>query len=122
MRWPALRLHIRANLLPSLRGRVDFHISRYRDPGDGAYGRAWVTVDGERVGEGWAAGEFLGLLSEYVDIPPAEALRSETGLWRALAAGDRRLSRGSVEAASADGEADAVAAALRTLRLGADPA
>lgn len=121
LKWTALRLRTLANLAPALRKRVDFHIARYRETDDGAYGRAWITVDGRRLAEGYPAGELLLLLADYLDIPPPEALRSESPLWRALAVGDRRLSQGTFDAFRVDDEPDGLVRSFYALRQGGVP-
>ncbi len=117
-KWPALRLKAKANLHGTLRRRVDFHIARYRETDDGAYGRAWISVDGERLQESYPVGEFLLLLSEYIDIPPPEALRSESPLWRALAVADRRLKGGTLETFPVEKEPDELVRRFYSLRKG----
>lgn len=122
MKWPAIRHLARMNMLPALRKRVDLVIPPYKETVGGALARAWVSVDGERVqgdheGERapdgtYSASEFVSLVYEYLDIPPPDALRSESALWRALAVADKRIK----EPRLLEGEADALVLLLASLR------
>ncbi|MBI5596683.1 MAG: hypothetical protein HY928_11385 [Elusimicrobia bacterium] len=122
MKWPAIRHLALMNLVPELRKRVDLVIPPYKETVGGALARAWVSVDGERVpgdeeGERapdgtYSASEFVSLVYEYLDIPPPDALRSESALWRALAAADKRLKAPWPP----QGETDALVLRLAALR------
>jgi hypothetical protein len=69
MMWSKLREKIRAMLCRELRGRIDFHVTAYRQSHDSAYGRAWISLDGQQVGS-WSC--FEQLLRSF----PAEDLRA----------------------------------------------
>ena len=122
LKWPAIRHLALMNMVPALRKRVDLVIPPYRETVGGALARAWVSVDGERIpgdeeGERapdgtYSASEFVSLVYEYLDIPPPDALRSESALWRALAAADKRLK----EPRPLEGESDALVLRLFSLR------
>jgi len=48
MQWSKLKTRAKSFIVPSLRKRIDFHVTSYRwstDEGE----KAWVTVDGEQV-------------------------------------------------------------------------
>ena len=118
LKWEALRLKTMANLCPPVRARVAFNIARYRETDDGAYGRAWITVDGERIAESFPVGELLNLLGDYIDIPPPEALSSECPLWRALAVADRRLPEATLDAFPVRKDPDGLVRLFFALRKG----
>lgn len=121
MKWPGIRERIRANLCDELRKRADFHITKFKETLDGAYDRAWITVDGERVSSGtpgYSASEFIPLLSDYLSLPPSEALRDELPLWRALAVADRRLGKTTLESFVSEKEPDEVVRLFFALRMG----
>jgi hypothetical protein len=48
MQWSKLKTRAKSFIVPSLRKRVDFHVTSYRQSHDEAE-KAWVTVDGKRV-------------------------------------------------------------------------
>lgn len=122
MKWPAIRHLALMNMAPALRKRVDLVIPPYKETVGGALARAWVSVDGARVpgdDEGerapdgtYSASEFVSLVYEYLDIPPPDALRSDSALWRALAVADKRLKAPE----PAQGETDALVLRLAALR------
>ncbi|MBI3296949.1 MAG: hypothetical protein HYZ75_02205 [Elusimicrobia bacterium] len=122
MKWPGIQRKARSNLAPALRGRVDFVVGRYSETHDGAYGRAWITVDGEKApscggGDGYPAAEFILDMLEYLDVAPSEALRSETALWRALAVMDRRMTAAALEVFDTGTEPDAAVREFYALRM-----
>jgi hypothetical protein len=48
MQWSKLKTRAKSFIVPSLRKRVDFHVTSYRWSHDEAE-KAWVTLDGKRV-------------------------------------------------------------------------
>jgi hypothetical protein len=48
MQWSKLKTRAKSFIVPSLRKRIDFHVTSYRGSHDEAE-KAWVTVDGEQV-------------------------------------------------------------------------
>lgn len=77
MKWSDLRKRIRAGISPEIRGRIDFHVARYRVPRSSADGRAWITVDREQIAS-WSCNEHLirTLDWHYLFQPPRRPLTS----------------------------------------------
>lgn len=48
MRWSRLKQNVEPRFVPSLRGRVEVHVTRYRATHDGE-GEFWLTLDGEKI-------------------------------------------------------------------------
>lgn len=48
MQWSKLKTRAKSFIVPSLRERIDFHVTSYRQSHDEAE-KAWVTVDGKQV-------------------------------------------------------------------------
>jgi hypothetical protein len=48
MQWSKLKTRAKSFIVPSLRKRIDFHVTSYRRSHDEAE-KAWVTLDGEQV-------------------------------------------------------------------------
>ena len=48
MKWSGLKARIEATFAPSVRGRIEVFVTRYRHAHDGA-GEAWITLDGQRI-------------------------------------------------------------------------
>jgi hypothetical protein len=49
MQWSKLRTSVRALICPELRGRIDFHVSRYHARASGRSRIGQITIDGERI-------------------------------------------------------------------------
>lgn len=62
MQWSKLRTRIKELIVPSLRRRVDFHVTSYRRSHDEAE-KAWMTIDGETVfTASWYRHQWAGAL------------------------------------------------------------
>jgi len=48
MQWSKLKSRVENFICPELRGRIDFHLTSYRQSHDGA-DKVWIVVDGEKV-------------------------------------------------------------------------
>jgi len=48
MQWSKLRSHLLDFVAPSVRKRIDFHLTHWRKLGDSTH-EFWVTIDGKRV-------------------------------------------------------------------------
>src|ERR1700677_1651696 len=66
MQWSKLKTAVRALICPELRGRVDFHVSRYHGRRSGRARIGQISIDGEKIldlsydrfcyyGDGWFA-------------------------------------------------------------------
>lgn len=116
MNWSQVRKQVRSLICDELQGRVDFHKTVYRKPGDSAFERAWITIDGVEVFE-WSDAdlskrsdegasidrnsgeqvEHAGCLSyslyRYLENSIAESLQSDNPIIRAFAMIDRRTGK-----------------------------
>lgn len=114
MNWSQVRKQVRSLICDELQGRVDFHKTVYRKPGDSAFERAWITIDGVEVFE-WSdadlparcdeaasiarnsADEHAGCLGyslyRYLENSIAASLQSGNPIIRAFAMIDRRTGK-----------------------------
>ena len=64
MQWSKLKTRIKALLCPELKGRIDFHVTRYREATD--FGtEAWITLDGEKI---FGAGHYHRYVPECIEL------------------------------------------------------
>ena len=127
MQWSKLKSRVKSLICPGLRGRIDFHLTSYRESHDGT-AKVWITVDGQRVFSckhypyEWAEAEahngglrgeqvkeflrdkeihrpkdFGDAMRVYLDMPVREALESADPLVKAFALVDRRLGKRTLE-------------------------
>jgi hypothetical protein len=62
MQWSKLKTRVKAFMVPSLRKRIDFHVTSYRSSHDEAE-KAWVSVDGEQVfTASWYRHQYAGAM------------------------------------------------------------
>ena len=62
MQWSKLKTRAKSFIVPSLRERIDFHVTGYRISHDEAE-KAWVTVDGKQVfTASWYRHQFAGAM------------------------------------------------------------
>jgi hypothetical protein len=62
MQWSKLKTRVKELMVPSLRRRIDFHVTSYRQSHDEAE-KAWVTIDGETVfTASWYRHQWAGAL------------------------------------------------------------
>jgi hypothetical protein len=123
MQWSKLKARVKGFICPQLRGRIDFHLTSYRESHDEA-DKVWITVDGRRVfrckhyPHFWAEeyAYYCGLRGEsvksvlreveifhpkdfgeamraYLDMPIGEALKSSDPFIKAFAIVDRRVGK-----------------------------
>ena len=109
MQWSKLRIRAKSFIVLSLRRRVDFHVTSYRQSHDEAE-KAWVTLDGKRIfTASWYRHQYAGTepeeleqhrpqqfgdaLRSYLDPPVADALTSKDPFIKAMAMIDRRVGR-----------------------------
>ena len=80
MQWSKIRIKLLSRIAPSIRGRVDFHLTNYRRHSDHAH-EVWITLDSERV---FTASYCANQIAENV-------LQARTGLaaWRGGPEGKR---------------------------------
>ena len=111
VQWSKLRARLLDLLAPSMRGRVEYRLTKYR-PGRHFGPRFWITLDGNEVFTAhnfWSEieGNPFWTLSEenrcgdadyvfstvrlYLDMDPHIALESTDPILRALAVVDRRI-------------------------------
>lgn len=114
MQWSKLKARAKSLIVPSLRRRVDFHVTSYRQSHDEAE-KAWVTVDGKRIfTASWYRHQYASAirteelkqhrpqqfgdaLRAYLDLPVGDALTSKDPFIRAMAMLDRRVGRERLE-------------------------
>lgn len=127
MQWSKLKTKVKSFICPELKGRIDFHLTSYRESHDGA-DKLWIAIDGQQVfsckhyPRQWAEAEAYsdGLRGEeikdllhlreihgpddfgyairtYLLIPVREALKSADPLLKALAVIDRRVGKRTLE-------------------------
>jgi len=126
MQWSKLKSRIKDFICPELKGRIDFHLTSYRESHDGA-DKVWILVDGKKIFSfshypyEWAEAEFYhkGLntgqvkdllqsneihspkdfgdsMREYLDLPISEALESSNSIIKAFALIDRRTGKRTI--------------------------
>ncbi|MBV9929060.1 MAG: hypothetical protein JOZ96_28875 [Acidobacteria bacterium] len=149
MQWSKLKSRVKALICPELRGRIDFHLTSYRESHDGA-DKVWITVDGKRVfsckhyPREWAGaeayygglrgeqvtdflkareihgpGDFGNAMRAYLDMPVGEALNSSDPLVRAFALVDRRVGKRTLEKFEISDAEHTLVKAFYDLRRGA---
>src|SRR5258708_888727 len=104
MKWSKMRVRLRELLAPSLRDRVDFHLTTHRHGSSGA--RTWITFDGEvlttvaRSFFRWGQldglppeGDLSDSLYWYLDVSFERVLASPNQFARGVAMLDRRLGK-----------------------------
>jgi hypothetical protein len=109
MQWTKVRKRFAELVAPSLRGRVQVHVTRYRETGELDVGRGWVTVDGEEVVFVQTPSfytehmhlsidtlHFGRAVGTYIEMSIGAARSSPDPLLRGLAFLDRRLGKGSL--------------------------
>ena len=63
MQWSKLKTRVKALICPELRGRIDFHVTRYREATD--FGtEAWITLDGAKL---FGAGHYHRFVPECIE-------------------------------------------------------
>lgn len=63
MQWSKLKARLKAQICPELKGRIDFHVTRYREATD--YGtEAWITFDGKKI---FGAGHYHRFVPECIE-------------------------------------------------------
>jgi len=137
MIWSKLKKMAEAMLADSLRGRVDYHTTRYGDGSNNLLRRGWITFEGREIAsfsniekaqtleKGNAADpvelgetepaivfgrdDLVAALEEIVGMQVEDALSSSNPLIRGLAMLDRRLGKRRLSAiAIGDGEPELV--------------
>ncbi|HEX8163237.1 MAG TPA: hypothetical protein VF538_15310 [Pyrinomonadaceae bacterium] len=147
MQWSKLKSRVKSFIRPELRGRIDFHLTSYRESHDGA-DKVWITVDGQRVFSckhypyEWAEAEAHGgglrgervkellrgeeihrpkdfgdAMRAYLDMPIGEALGSTDPLIKAFALIDRRAGKRALEKLEISDSEHTLVKAFYALRL-----
>jgi hypothetical protein len=115
MQWTKLRKRFEELVAPSLQGRVQVHVTRYRETRGMDVGRGWITVDGKEVVSVQIPScytehmkfsldtlDFGRAVGTYVEIPISAARSSPDPLLRGLAFLDKRLGKGSLASVDED--------------------
>jgi hypothetical protein len=115
MRWTKVRKRFEELVAPSLRGRVQVHVTRYRETRGMDVGRGWITVNGEEVVSVQIPSsytehmkfsldtlDFGRAVGTYVEISISAARSSPDPLLRGLAFLDRRVGKRSLASIDED--------------------
>jgi hypothetical protein len=78
MQWSKLKSRIKALICPELHNRIDFHVTRYREP-HGDAGEAWITVDGKKI---FGASYHRFLNEEHEERSTDQPDNADTSGWR----------------------------------------
>lgn len=109
MQWTKVRERFEELVAPSLRGRVQVHVTAYRETKGFDVGRGWITVDGEEVVSVQIPTfytehmkfapdvlDFGRAVGAYVEMSISAARSSPDPLLRGLAFLDKRLGKRSL--------------------------
>lgn len=127
MQWSKLKTRVKNFICPELRGRIDFHVTGYREAHDDIE-KVWITVDGRRVfcckyyehyraamfayhcgltgdsiksalreAEIFQPKDFGNAMRAYLDMPASDALKSSDPFIQAFAIVDRRIGKRTLE-------------------------
>jgi hypothetical protein len=109
MQWTKVKTRFEELVAPSLRGRVQVHVTEYRETKGFDLGRGWITLDGEEVVSVQIPAfytrhmvfssdtlNFGYAVGTYVAMSISAARSSPDPLLRGLAFLDRRLGRRSL--------------------------
>jgi hypothetical protein len=147
MKWSKLKSRVKDFICPELRGRIDFHVTSYRESHDEA-DKVWITVDGQRVfsckhypyeraataafyrglrgqelkeslreKEIHSPKDFGDAMRRYMDMPIGEALQSSDPLIKALAIVDRRVGKRTLGVLEISDSEHSLVRAFYSLRL-----
>jgi hypothetical protein len=70
MKWSKLKALLESRLAESLRGRLEFHVTRYRHAHDGS-GRGWITLDGVEIYNASSYAADIEHERRYEELNPA---------------------------------------------------
>jgi hypothetical protein len=110
MRWSKIKKRFEDLVAPSLHGRVQVHVTNYRETKGMDVGRGWITVDGEIAASVqmpsfytnypvFAPGstmDFDRAVAAYIDMPIRAARSSPDVILRGLTFLDKRLGKRSL--------------------------